>query len=153
MSEDEEDIRPRSPLIQQLPPEEEEYPPVPARPLVAGLAAVPQQRTGPSLEGSPSVSQRWEESAPSTLVLGPSTMRIREESETEQVSAKRQKTSYEERLEESTPSTSGLGSSTHNSGEESYRDSAPLTSGLSSSTNRRHSMSPFILWVEDSDSD
>ncbi|XP_044078630.1 uncharacterized protein LOC122888348 [Siniperca chuatsi] len=170
---DDDNGRPRSPLIQQFPPENvlrgwrPVCPPVPAAVPVAGPVAepldvfaripdaVPQRLMGPPEEGLPSVSQRSDESAASTSGLGSSTKRSREGSDTEQVSAKRQRWNFEESHEESAPSTSGFSFFTNGIREESYRESAPSTSGLSSSTNRRYCLGPFEyqMWADDSDSD
>ncbi|XP_042287466.1 proline-, glutamic acid- and leucine-rich protein 1-like [Thunnus maccoyii] len=167
LSEDEEeleddDIRPRSPLVQQLPPDNfwqrwrEAYPPVPAgAPVpVAAPFVVPQQLTARhppvpvqhhELPGA-SASQQPEESAPSTPSLSSSTKRSREDSHWEEVTAKPPKRNCEERMDNPVPSTSGHSSSATSS----------TTSGSSSSaTSRRYWECPFgfPLWADDSDSD
>ncbi|XP_042287742.1 uncharacterized protein LOC121910567 [Thunnus maccoyii] len=164
LSEDEEEleddhIRCRSPLVQQLSPENiwqhwrEACPPVPAgSPVPAGppvpagspvpVAApvvVPQQLTArrppvPVRHRKPrgaSASQRPEESTPSTASLSSSMKRSREDSHWERVTAKRPRWNCEERTDNSAPSTSDHSSSTNRSWDESYRDSLLLFSGLS----------------------
>ncbi|XP_034729392.1 microtubule-associated protein futsch-like [Etheostoma cragini] len=88
----------------------------------------------PGEDGLPSASQRSKESAPSTLGLGSSTKRSREESETVQVSTKKQKWNCDHSHNESAALASGLGS--YRRREDNYRESAPSTSGLSSNRSR-----------------
>ncbi|XP_032362638.1 putative protein TPRXL [Etheostoma spectabile] len=91
----------------------------------------------PAEDGLPSTSQRSKESAPSTSGLGSSTKRSREESNTVQVSMKKQKWNCEDSHDESSVLTSGLGS--YMSREDTHRESAPSTSGLASQRSREDS--------------
>ncbi|KAL7387152.1 hypothetical protein ABVT39_019148 [Epinephelus coioides] len=106
-------------------------------------------------EDLPPLSPRSEDSAPPASSLSSSTKRSREDSDTPQVSGKRQRKTCEDCDEEPRPSTSGHSSSTYTSGEEDYRNSAPSTSGSSSSMPRRYWPSSFQFprRPDDSDSD
>ncbi|KAL7398263.1 hypothetical protein ABVT39_006972 [Epinephelus coioides] len=106
-------------------------------------------------EDLPPVSPRSEDSASPASSLSSSTKRSREDSDTPQVSGKRQRKTCEDCDEEPRPSTSGHSSSTQGSGEEDYRNSAPSTSGSSSSMPRRYWPSSFQYprRPDDSDSD
>ncbi|XP_026207550.1 midasin-like [Anabas testudineus] len=162
---DDDVIRPRSPLDQQMPSEDFWHgcrrvdPPVPC---ACPRHPIPEERPedGPqrrSLAGprrsEPPVPQRFEDSAPSTSGLSSATKRSREESDTEQVSAKRHRWNLDGGLDESAPSTSGLGRSTSGSREANHEESAPSTSVGGSHTFRRLWLGPFLRWTDDSDSD
>ncbi|CAJ1081032.1 LOW QUALITY PROTEIN: uncharacterized protein LOC128379724 [Xyrichtys novacula] len=113
MSEEEEEVvRPDSPLDQELPPDDfwlgwrQLSPPVPAvLPVPAGLPVEPPASPPAGLPGAQSsVHQGPEDCAPSTSGLVSSSNRSREESSPEQVSEKRQRTGDED--DDPVPSTS-----------------------------------------------
>ncbi|XP_034535525.1 proline-rich protein HaeIII subfamily 1-like isoform X2 [Notolabrus celidotus] len=133
---EEEEDEEEDPLEQVLPPDgfwmrwRQVSPPIPVGPPVpasppAGPPTGPPvcPPTGPSAgpptgpptgpPGPSSIQKSPEECVPSTSGLGSTWKRSREESSTEPVSTKRQRTSAEDRPEDSTPSTSGLSSSTN----------------------------------------
>ncbi|XP_034720637.1 microtubule-associated protein futsch-like [Etheostoma cragini] len=164
---DDGNIRPCSPLIQQFPPTsfwqrwEQVSPPVPAGAIIWPCTfdvqhlETPAHQVEHAEDGLPSASQRSKQSAPSTSGLGFSTKRSREESETVQASTKKQKGNCEDSHDESAASTSGLGFSTKRSREENnteevsmkrqkwncedIHEAAPLTSGLASYRSREDS--------------
>ncbi|CAK6955087.1 proline-%2C glutamic acid- and leucine-rich protein 1-like [Scomber scombrus] len=149
---EDEDFRPRSPLVQQLPPEDfwqgwrEDYPP-----LLAGPPVVGPPIAGPPVAGPPVAGPlEPDECAPSTSGLSSSTKRSREDTHLEEVTAKRPRWNSEEVPDDSAPSTS----TSYSSGrDESYLDSEPSTS--SGLRNRGFWDSPFgIPWrADDSDFD
>ncbi|XP_018558880.1 uncharacterized protein LOC108901749 isoform X1 [Lates calcarifer] len=156
MTEDEEDldvedVRYRSPLVQQLHPDGfwEDWrrmcPLVPSGTPLAAPVPAPMPDAVP-------VSPSLEESAPSMSGLSYPTKRSREENHTEQVSMKRLRRNGEE---ESAPSVSGLSFFANGSSEDDYRNSAPSTSGLGFFAGRRHWPDAFGYrrWAEDGDSD
>ncbi|XP_044024492.1 uncharacterized protein LOC122862826 [Siniperca chuatsi] len=144
---DDDNIRPRSTLIQRFPPEN----------FLQGWRQVypPEQQVEQPEDGLPSVFQRLEESAPSTSGHSSSTNRSTEDSYGEQVSVKRQRWNCVGSHEESAASTSSLSSFTNRSRKESYWESAPSASGLGSFANRKYWPGPFECsrWADDSDSD
>ncbi|CAK6971827.1 proline-%2C glutamic acid- and leucine-rich protein 1-like [Scomber scombrus] len=150
--EEDEDFRPRSPLVQQLPPVDfwqgwrEDYPPLHAGPPVAGPPVAGPPVAGPPVAGP----LEPEEFAPPTPGLGSSMKRSREEDlYLEEERAKRPRWNCEENPEDPVPSASGPSTS-------SDLDSAPSTSsGLHFAFRRRLWDGPFSFsWrCEDSDSD